>query len=298
MPLAYIRLDWLPVRRLCRGALMCVVGVATGAAAAEYPIEIAGQVILVKTTVNGSGPFTFILDTGATETVVTPPTARRAGIAGGAEPGLVGHGRARVVAVGEVAVTNLPVLIVDPPQALSLRLDKGINYGGILGYTFLSPQVTTIDYRQKWIAFAPAAAASAGNPRLAAGGGASEVPFVLRDHLIHVAAFVNGRGPLTFLLDTGSAEVVLLPKAQQAIGLAVSDPRSDGVRFSTLERLRVGSAEVINVPAIVQRPPQEAALGLTYDGIVGYPFLSHFRVVIDYHARLITLLPQAEAGRP
>ena len=83
----------------------------------EYPVEIAGQVILVRTTVNGQGPFSFILDSGATETVVTPPAARRAGIA-------VGGGLAGMVAVGETAVTNLPVLVMDPPQALSLRLDN------------------------------------------------------------------------------------------------------------------------------------------------------------------------------
>lgn len=290
-----------PVRRfpyrVFTGVLGLALGVASSRAATvepvEIPIEIAGQVILVKTTVNGRGPFTFILDTGATETVVTPPTARRVGIAGAAEAGAVGHGTAKVVAVGDVAVSDLPVLVVDPPQALSLRLDKGINYGGILGYTFLSPQITTIDYRRLTVSFVPAASASAWKSPPAPVTEAIEIPFVIREHLIHVTGFVNGRGPLTFLFDTGSAEVLLLPKARDALGLAASDPRADGVRFTTLQRVKLGGAEVLNVPAIVQRPPQEAvALGLTYDGILGYPFLSHFRVTINYNARLITLVPQ------
>jgi len=258
----------------------------------EYPVEIAGQVILVKTTVNGRGPFTFILDTGATETVVTPPTARRVGIAGVTEAGVIGHGLAKVVAVGDVAFTNLPVLVVDPPQALSLRLDKGINYGGILGYTFLAPQITTIDYHTQRVSFTPAGSVPDRKTRPVPAPGAIEIPFVLREHLIHVRTFVNGRGPLTLLFDTGSAEVVLLPKARDALGLATSEPRPDGVRFTTLARVKVGGAEVLNVPAIVERPPQEGALGLTYDGILGYPFLSHFRVVINYNARMITLVPQ------
>ena len=274
--------------------LTAVIGVtsaslASGAEPVEYPIELAGQVIIVKTTVNGRGPFPFILDTGATETVVTPPTARRVGIAGIAEPGTVGHGTAKTIAVGDVSVSDVPVLVVDPPQALSLRLDKGINYGGILGYTFLSPQITTIDYRRQRVSFMPAGSVS--TRKSPAVAGAIEIPFIVREHLIHVTAFVNGRGPLTFLFDTGSAEVLLLPKAREALGLAASDPRSDGVRFATLERVKVGGAEVRKVPAIVQRPPQEGALGLTYDGILGHPFLSHFRVTINYNARLITLEP-------
>ena len=265
---------------------------AAGAEPLEYPIEIAGQVILIKTTVNGRGPFTFILDTGATETVVTPPTARRVGIAGAAEPGAVGHGMAKTVAVGAVSVSDLPVLVVDPPQALSLRLDKGINYAGILGYTFLAPQVTTIDYRRQRVSFMPAGATAVRKPQADAAPGAIQIPFVIRDRLIHVAAFVNGQGPFTFLFDTGSAEVLLLPKAREALRLAASDQRADGVRFATLAQVKVGGAEVLKVPAIIQRPPQEGALGLTYDGILGYPFLSHFRVTINYNARMITLVPQ------
>ena len=296
----------LPIRALeCVVVLSVVAAIgappsspATDLVPGEYPVEIAGRVILVKTTVNGRGPFTFILDTGATETVVTPPAARRAGIAAGTDRGVVARGMARVLAVGEVAVTNLPVLVVDPPQALSLRLDKGINYGGILGYTFLSPHITIIDYRRQRISFMPVVPTFAGHPRSFPATGAIEIPFTLRDRLIHVMGFVNGRGPFTFLFDTGSAEVLLLPKALETLGLAASDLRPDGVRFTTLARVKVGGAEVFDVPAIVQRPPQEGAHALTYDGILGYPFLSHFRVVINYHDRLIVLLPQVSADNP
>ena len=37
---------------------------------------IFGPMILVNGSINGKGPYQFIVDTGATETVITPPTAQ------------------------------------------------------------------------------------------------------------------------------------------------------------------------------------------------------------------------------
>ncbi|MGQ9663019.1 MAG: hypothetical protein ACUVWX_11890, partial [Kiritimatiellia bacterium] len=37
----------------------------------EIPVEISGRVVFVRTSINGQGPFVLIVDTGATETILT-----------------------------------------------------------------------------------------------------------------------------------------------------------------------------------------------------------------------------------
>ncbi|MEI8243869.1 MAG: aspartyl protease family protein [bacterium] len=282
--------------RACHGAcLLLAAGLlarAGGAAAAadpgDIPARIAGRVVFVPVCLNGQGPFQFIVDTGATETIVTPATARAAGIATIPYPGVQKKGVVGSLSVGRTSVTNLPVFLFDPPQAMSLRLDEGINYGGILGYTFLSRMVTTIDYSRCVVRFqSPFGVAE---PRAATGE--FVIPFRLVDRLIHVAGKVNQAGPVTFLLDTGSAEVLLTPPVAEQLKLkSVPLPGFPGARLATLDLLSVGDATVPQIQAIIHRPPGERIAGATYQGIAGYPFLSGFVVTIRYDKPTIHLAP-------
>ncbi|MFZ4395896.1 MAG: aspartyl protease family protein [Kiritimatiellia bacterium] len=260
------------------------------APANEIQAQIAGRVVFVPVRLNGRGPFQFIVDTGATETIVTPSTARAAGIATLPYPGLQKKGIVGSLSAGNVSLTNLPVFIFDPPQALSLRLDEGINYGGILGYTFLSRFATTIDYSRSVVQFEPPAQAAAMSPAT----NSFLVPFRLVDRLIHVSGKVNRSGPLTFLLDTGSAEVLLSPPIAEQLKLKSQPlPSYPGARLTTLDQLSMGEAVVSHVSTLIHRPPGERIAGATYDGIVGYPFLAGFVVTIRYDKALIRLTPES-----
>ena len=244
--------------------------------------------VFVPVRLNGRGPFQFIVDTGATETIVTPVTARAAGIVIQPYPGLQKKGFVGSLVTGRATVTNLEVYIFDPPQALSLRLDEGINYGGILGYTFLRRFVTTIDYPRHVVCFQLPAAGNA-SP---AASGEFTIPFRLVERLIHVNGRVNRGGPLTFLLDTGSAEALLVPPIAEQLKLNSTPlPSYPGARLTTLDQLSVGDATVSQMSAIIHRPPGERISGATYDGIVGYPFLSTFVVTIRYDKATIGLKP-------
>jgi predicted aspartyl protease len=250
--------------------------------------QIAGRVVFIPVMLNGRGPYQFIVDTGATETIVTPPTAAAAGITPIPYPGAQKKGRIDRIAAGSAALTNLTVFLFDPPQALSLRLDEGIDYGGILGYTFLSRFVTTLDYPRRTVRFQPLAAPASTN--------GVTVPFQVVDHLVHVRGRVNDFGPLTFLFDTGSAEVLLNPTIAARLKIqGVPVPTVPGARFATLDRVSVGPAVVTGIDAIIHRPPGERIAGTTYDGIVGYPFLSRHVVTIRYDKSTILLQPQVPA---
>lgn len=270
--------------RLHRLALLALVGIAAGAGGEELPFELVGGVMLVKAAVTGNDFLPFLFDTGATESLLTPQAAAKAGLGGG-----VGKRITCTVSLGTQTTPGVSFLVFDPLQAISLRLDKGIDYAGILGYPFLPKFVFTIDYDRKlidWQAPAPAGAVRKTSP------GTTRVPFVLRDRLVHLPVSINGKKPLTFLLDTGSAEVLLLPRAADILGIRTgSANRADGIRFATADRIAVGNASVAGMAVVVHRLLREGIGALTYDGILGYPFLSHFKTTINYKEQVILLDP-------
>jgi predicted aspartyl protease len=229
------------------------------------------------------------VDTAATETVITPPTARELGIKVRKVP--TGHGKASLesLAAGNARVGKLEVFVFDPPQALSLRLDHGVDYRGLFGYTFLSRFVTTLDYRNSRMRLTPLSRVP--GPR-AAPAGSHAAAFTVKDRLIHAQGTINGRGPVTFLVDTGSAEVLVYPRTASALGLLVTPrtgPRGPG--FARLDSVSLAGAVVKNVPAVVHTPPGERDYRASYHAILGYPFLSHFTVTLNYRDRRLLLTP-------
>jgi predicted aspartyl protease len=115
--------------------------------------------------------------------------------------------------------------------------------------------------------------------------------------LILLPVQVNGAGPFEFILDTGagtsllSSELgrkleieVLGSKEGQSAGGAVS------VSLARVNSLAVGSAKLDNVDVgLVDLSHIGQAVGATLDGDLGYNFLKHFRITIDYRKSEIRL---------
>lgn len=256
--------------------------------ASDIPIEIIGRVIFVKTSVNNKGAFPFIMDTGATETVVTPVTAKCAGISA-IGVGNKKKGTAKSIAVDNFIVRDLQVLVFDPPQALSLRLDKGVNYGGILGYTFLRHFITTINYRNLTVNFKPVQSGLNKENTLPI---EIKIPFELKERFIFVKGKINDSGPYTFIVDTGSSEVLLLPDVAKALKLGIKPMVGyENVWFTHLHSLSIGDAQAFNVPTVISQIPEERYMNYAYAGIIGTPFLSNFTVSVNYKDSILILVP-------
>lgn len=122
--------------------------------------------ILVQATVNGAGPFTMEIDTGATTTILAPAAARRAGIVPRPSPATMsGAGGAVAVETGAARIAfggierDMGQIVVMPALA-TIAAAAGTPVDGILGTDFLYGTRLTIDYprRRLWLAAAPAAA--------------------------------------------------------------------------------------------------------------------------------------------
>jgi predicted aspartyl protease len=123
--------------------------VPPGSATTRIPFS-PGSPVLVRATVNGRGPVTLILDTGADATLLSPAVLSRLGLSLVNEPpvllkGVTGAGQAHrawvdFIEVGETRVG--PLLIAVYEAGLK-------NADGLLGRDFLSRLKVTIDSREK-----------------------------------------------------------------------------------------------------------------------------------------------------
>jgi predicted aspartyl protease len=277
--------------------LTAAVGLFFGSAgrAGETAFQLPGRVIIVTAQVNGKGPYNLILDSGATHTVITPPTAEAIGLT--AYPAGTGQKIAvdTSVSIAGETVRGLSVYIFDPLQAVPLRLNHGVNYHGIVGYDFLSQFIVTIDYKRGRLTLEPLPPLATGARPAAADTlprDGVRVPFEIVGNMIQAKGFVNGRGPLTFLIDTGAAETVITPQTAKALDLkGTASTTQTGVWFTTLDEITAGKAVARDVPSVIHMPAQEKAGAVRYHGILGYSYLSRFRVTIDYRGKRLVFEP-------
>jgi predicted aspartyl protease len=139
----------------------CVQGAAQRPAAVvgegEIPFKLAGRggaALLVPVYVNGTGPYRFVLDTGATLTCLDRSLAERlelpkpVGMIGyGAtlgESGTVGLHRVDTINVGDATVSRLTTCAVDLQRMKQL----GLEADGLLGLNFLKEFTVTLDFQR------------------------------------------------------------------------------------------------------------------------------------------------------
>ena len=107
---------------------------------------------------------------------------------------------------------------------------------------------------------------------------------------------VNGKGPLTLILDTGADTTLISPLALYKVGVStIYAPRGE-IRGATgtasvgqvqVDSLEVGEARVAPLTVIAH----DAELS-TGDGLLGRDFLNHFTVTVDSKAGIVTLAPK------
>jgi predicted aspartyl protease len=108
--------------------------------------------------------------------------------------------------------------------------------------------------------------------------------------LILLPVHVNDRGPFDFILDTGAGTSLLasdLAKQLEVESIGLKEGQSAGgkvtVSLAKVDSLAVGEIKLHDVDVgIVDLAQIGKTVGAKIDGDLGYNFLKHFRVMIDY----------------
>lgn len=264
--------------------------------------------ILVQTT--GEKRYTFLVDTGATLTVVTPAFAESYGTqeySAGIQAEAQGASGEIAGAPTMVRIRDLPLgdMTVDDAVAVTLDLDTiaqemKTEIHGIIGYNVLSQLTTVIDYSSSKITFTRSDAKNL-NPTL--GSPKAIVPFGLRmGALIEVVGAVNGgREETRFIVDTGSRLTALNGTASESSGvefelhpnqptaLGLGNDSETSVRSGTAESLSIGDLEFGKTSIYSVPLPVFQTLGLAdrSAGLLGNDLLGLFTVAIDYRAGVL-----------
>jgi hypothetical protein len=249
--------------------------------------------IVVQTMVDGAGPFSFLLDTGTTRTVIDPDLARelQAPAIGEASITTVLHVRQdklvqlQNVRLGEASVSGLGAVV--DKLARQKMLAPGIR--GILGEDFLSRFDILIDYRKRMLRF--------GDPPPAGERCRFETTGQYRGSrttnrlLIGVEFMGVSGGKVQLQLDTGAKMLELLPASHDSFpsqpwgeSMATSSG-ANGITIHSNITIKVGTTMVHSLDVIQSRS------AIAFDAVGLLPAAIFHRIYISHSGRFVVLNP-------
>jgi predicted aspartyl protease len=270
------------------------------------PFSLHDNRILVNVEINGSGPFSFIFDTGgARSNTLTPEAAKRLDLemvdglaAHGAGNGAVRSWKAKVqhLAVGSLSKEDQDFTILD----LS-RIKKAFSFpqlDGIIGFDVSHGSIVCIDFEKKLLIF------TSESSRCFPMQKAEVIPFRIQGKTPIVKGSVNGI-PGELVIDTGDRSAFSLfqrfakrsgiekqfegkPEVISGVGIGGSIP----ARISSLSEVKLG--ESLQLKNVMARLPSMKSGYFAKDellGSVGNEILRRFNVVLDYPKKEMILVP-------
>lgn len=239
-------------------SLLHAVSLSASTAAHSLPFALTptGQV-LVQVTVNGTGPHTFVLDTGSNRSVISDALASRLALAPVAVTETVsssGSATALVVRIQTMALGSHTASAVLAPVVPSARIQAiHAKAEGIIGQDVLIDAHYTLDYRRKQIRWLAANEDSGAGLRLALQRSEGRVIVELPQspRVEDVARLVPDSGASVLVLFDRGGRV---PIAATALSAAVKTTTLTGeaqMQAATVPRLRVGSSTMWDLPAVI-----------------------------------------------
>jgi predicted aspartyl protease len=280
-----------------------------GLKSVTLPFRLLNNHVYVQASVNGKGPYTFIVDTGG-HTLISPRVAAEVGLkvegagktsGAGEKTETTGYARYREIALGPVRLTDQPAFITNIYQPAI----EGIAVDGMVGFELFARFAVKLDYGAKTITIGDFAAF---DPKDAG----TAVPFKFYDHLPAVRGLIDDM-PARFDIDSGSRSELDItspfvakhrlreryrPGISAITGWGVGGAaRSYVVRIPSLT---LGSVKVPNVVAGLSEAKAGSFSDPNYEGNIGSGLLKRFVVSFDYSRQTMYLKPlnpqPADAG--
>jgi len=284
----------------------------SGNSSLKIPFELSNNLILVQARMNDSAPLWFIVDTGASITVLDSQLAKafrlkpsgRLVETGGAGTATALTFRGNSLELPNIEATNLTVYGL-PIDFLSAPLARKIS--GVLGNDILKQLVVEVDYASQVInLYEPESYQYSGSGEV--------VPLTLEGDLPFASARVAlvGRPAIRgkFELDSGSTGAVLfntpfvdrnklLDSISRKSQIRTGGAGGTAQAFSgRLKYIRLGSFQLENPVARFSRARRGDNASSRYDGLIGGEIFRRFKVVFDFSRRRMILEPNAQFSEP
>jgi hypothetical protein len=271
--------------------------------AASVPLQLTnGHQMIVAVSVNHSGPYKFLLDTGTEMTMVDPALAAELHLNPQSSTVVAGFGfqttasvaQSDLLEVGSHAVANQKVMVFD-------SIDR--QYRGVLGEDFLSQFDMLIDNERNVLCLddSPAMAAAVKGLHIAllAPVRAGDSRPAARSLVIE-ARLSGGMRPVRLKLDSGANVSLLFNIAQYLPVQFLRNPSLQGVGLAgvphtyaamPLQDLQIGSLELTKVLFFTfADPSEEHARTSAYDGVL--TFGTFRRIFVCHDHQFVVLDPQ------
>lgn len=269
----------------------------------QFKLDEGTNHIQVPVYVNGEGPFEFTLDTGAVKTTLSKSLADKLGLTTYELTERKLEGLPAVAAkvsnfqIGSDTFDDEEVLIIDFQSVLGKC--TGI-MGGVIGYSTLKHYKMSINYPSQTLRLEPCKNNSSKKDDSIKW---SQFNYIKGTHMVGVPVSINGQGPFEFVIDTGAGGTVITPKLANELGLNLNS--FDGIcrgiggdaegHLATLNQVSVGGVNIEQHPVVVIDMNKISPKGMLIpDGILGYPFLKQFELVIDYPRKKFAFIEHAQ----
>lgn len=287
---------------------------AEGNAARDIPIELNFVHIFLQARVNESEPLWFLLDTGASASVLSTSTAKALGLDlhGKVEGRGAGEGSVDANFVADVtyklpgAVLERQTAVAIPLEALEPRMGRALD--GILGYDMISRFVVEIDYAHGRLQLYDRRSYSYR-------GKGVRVPIHIEHGIPYVKATVTMPDGRTvdgeFALDTGASMAIgFTAPYTERHNLLDALPKKiffqGGFGVGGESKAYIGRVSSVDVGAVKFQSPvagfsqDQAGVGANPDlaGIIGGEILSRCTVIFDYERGEMILEPNATFEDP
>ncbi len=293
--------------------------------------ELRGNRPFIKVMINGKGPLNFVIDTGASLSVISEKAAEKLGVRavakGGNARAVGGSGSFPIVytvledlTIGDARIDMVPAYI--RTVHVTEETPEAERPDGYLGLSVLSNYAVTLDYQNRTLTFDRTTPRAEKTPTEAA---ATEPVAGDPASLLNIAVPIRSTSgglasaeahlpkmerPLNFIIDTG-ASITVVSKAvvrrNGLEGLKLPNERTrvigaagieDGVEALALSTLTVNGLRQNNARALIlDLEPVNETSGFEQHGILGGDFLKHFKVQMDLRRYELRLTPQSAAIR-
>ncbi len=284
---------------------------ANGDAAEDIPMQLATDLILLEVAVNGVGGMHFLLDTGASVSVINQSLVTRLGLEKKGRLveviGAAGRAEASFTRVDSIAMPGLELV---NQRLLSVDLDPFLPYvgrrvDGILGYDFISRFVLKLDYENQTIsAYRPSAYRYTGEGQV--------LDIELQGNLPVIKGLVEDEHEGGFLLDTGASAALVLHREFIGAHNLLRGKRDRREVFSGgvggvvrqisahLTAFGLGQYRFTDLPALFSLEPRSVGRSrrTPVAGKIGATLLNHFTICLDYRQGRVILEPNRFFSEP